>query len=362
MKTISNLRNSLVRATHTSSKANVLPSSPSRGKRRLVGAVAVLLGIAVSGVLAAGQVSPGASQSKQPDASAVARARAAFLKTMSSHRPMVHADFAAPSVSAEGATSQPSVNWSGFADVESGASPTVSSVSGEWVIPYVECPSGQYRFQDAFLAQWVGIDGDTNGTVEQLGSATQCYEGVTYYYVWYEMFPAGTVEEGTLACINENVDCPQPGDHIIASVTVTPAGATNNYTLSLTDVTRPQESFSVMAQCAPSTCLDSSAEWIVERPAFALPFGFQILPLVDFFQTSFYKGKVTSGGKTTDIERFQDGTVYDVQMIDDSISYYLDCVGQREFGPRLLLFGDPNACPVVSPHHGSFSATWDSSF
>jgi hypothetical protein len=265
----------------------------------------------------------------------------------------------APLPAGEGATSLPSYNWSGYADSE-GSSKTVSSVSGQWVIPYVECPSGPYLYQDTFIAQWVGIDGFTNGTVEQLGTATECFEGVSYYYVWYEMFPAGTVEEGTVACINNNVDCPQPGDRITASVTVTPGG---NYTLSLTDITRPQASFSVTASCAPSTCVDSSAEWIVERPAFDLPFGFQILPLVDFFQTGFSNGTLTSGGKTTDIEGFRDGTVYDMAMVDDTDSYFLDCVGQTGFGrPSLLQTSDANACPTVSPFKGSFAVTWDSSF
>ena len=163
-------------------------------------------------------------------------------------------------------------------------------------------------------------------TVEQLGTATQCFEGVEYYYVWYEMFPGGTVEEGTLACINNNVDCPEPGDRITASVTVTPAG---EYTLSLTDFTHPAESFTVMASCAPSTCLDSSAEWIMERPAFALPFGFQITPLANFSPAGFVNGTLTSGGRTTEIEDFKDGPVYDVQMSDDTGSYWLDCVGQQ---------------------------------
>jgi len=217
-----------------------------------------MLVIAVAGVLASGQVRAGAPDSAQHNASAVARARAAFLKNMSSHRPMLRSSVA-PLAASEGVTSVGSYNWSGFAVVE-GGSKTISSVSGQWVLPYVQCPSGNYRYQDAFIANWVGLDGFTNGTVEQLGTAAQCFEGVTYYYVWFEMFPAGTVEEGTLACINNNVDCPQPGDYISASVTVTPAG---DYTLSLTDFNRPEESFSVTASCAPSTCLDSSAEWIV---------------------------------------------------------------------------------------------------
>ncbi|MGA7514409.1 MAG: G1 family glutamic endopeptidase [Candidatus Sulfotelmatobacter sp.] len=365
MKPFSKIRISPFRPTHTSSSAYVFgspsPSKAKRGKTRPVRVVAVLLGIAVSGLLLPSPARAGGPDSSQPDASTVARARAAFLKTMSSHRPLVRSVTTPLAVPGAGATSLPSVNWSGFADVESGSN-TVSSVSGQWVIPYVQCPSGPYRYQDAFIAQWVGIDGATDGTVEQLGSATQCFEGVTYYYVWYEMFPGGTVEEGTVACINNNVDCPQPGDFVSASVTVKPAGATNNYKLSLTDFTRPQESFSVTASCAASTCLDSSAEWVVERPAFELPFGFQILPLVDFFQTGFFEGELTSGGKTKKIEEFQDGAVYDVQMSDDSGSYWLDCVGQRGFGSQLLLTTDANACPAVSPYHGSFSATWDSSF
>jgi len=360
MKSFNKIRISLGRATHTSSTTHVFgSSSPFQGTRRLLGVVAVLLGTAVAGELAPGPVQ-GAPGSGQHDASAVARARAVFLKYLSSHRPLVRST-AVPLTAGGGATSLPTLNWSGYADVEGGAN-TFSSVSGQWVIPAVQCPSGNYRFQDAFIAQWVGLDGATDDTVEQLGTAAQCFEGVTYYYVWYEMFPAATVEEGTLACINDNVDCPQPGDQISASVTVTPAGATNNYTLSLTDFTHPAESFSVTQECAPTTCLDSSAEWIVERPAFAPADLVQFVPLVNFFQTGFSNGALTSGGKTTNIAGFQNGTVYDVYMIDDTESYWLDCVGQTGGPGELLLASNPNACPTVSPSHGSFTVTWDSSF
>lgn len=348
----------LLRPTHPSPNAHVSESSnSSKENKRLLGVFTALLGLAVAVVLLPSAARAGEPAPKRPDASTVARARGAFLKTMSSHRPMVRSGVK-PLVGIGNTSSATSVNWSGFADLEAGAN-TVSSVSGQWVIPKVECPNGLYKNQDAFIAQWVGIDGATNGTVEQLGSATQCFEGVTYYYVWYEMFPAGTVVEGTVACINENVDCPQPGDQISASVTVTAGG---NYTLSLTDATRPQESFSVTASCDPSICLDQSAEWIVERPAFGLPFGFQILPLSDFFKTGFANGAVTSGGKTTKIEGFQDGPVLDVAMLDDSDSYFLDCIGQRGAPGQLLQGADPNACPTVTPSKGSFSVTWDGSF
>jgi Peptidase A4 family len=329
----------------------------SFNQMRFVGVFAVVLGIAVASVLVPGSARSGAPDSKQPNASTIARARAAFIRTMSSRRPMVRSNVA-PLLASGGATSQPSANWSGFADVESG-SKRVSSVSGQWVIPNVECPSGLYQYQDTFVANWVGIDGFSSETVEQLGSATECFEGVSYYYVWYEMYPAGTVVEGTAACININVDCPQPGDRVSASITVTPGG---NYTLSLTDFTRPQESFSVAAACAPTTCTDSSAEWIVERPALGLSFGPQIVPLADFFKSEFSGGALTSGGRTTYIEGFKDGSLNDIPMVDDTDSYFLDCVGQGGFGPQLLLTTDTYACPTVAPSRGNFSLAWDASF
>jgi Peptidase A4 family len=200
-------------------------------------------------------------------------------------------------------------------------------------------------------------------TVEQLGTGVQCYEGVEYYYVWYEMFPAGTVEEGTTACITDNVNCPQPGDRITASVSVTPADGTNDYTLTLIDHTRPQESFSVNQTCAPSVCADSSAEWIVERPAFALPFGFQILPLALFGKSYFTSATVVSGGRFTSAGGFRDGTVNDISMIDDSLSYVLACDDQPAPPGTLLSAASASSCPAAAPNFlGGFETSWDSSF
>ena len=327
-------------------------------------------------ILLAWQGAPGSisASGKAPSASVVAQARAQFVKVMSAHAPEVgHGGWVSPGAdhksspsAANGSiTLSQSINWSGFADAESG-SKTVSQVSGNWTIPSVTCLPRPYENQDAFLANWVGVDGYTDQTVEQLGSATQCYEGVKYYYVWYEMYPANTVEEGTTACINDNVNCPEPGDHVSASVTVTAGAAgVNNDKLTLTDHTRPDESFSTTQQCAVATCTDASAEWIVERPA-ALPpppAPVQILPLADFWKTYFTSGDVVSGGKYSDIQGFKDGPVYDIPMTDDTDSYYLACVGQPSPPGSLLLLTQASACPTVSPFPGGgFEESWDSSF
>jgi len=324
--------------------------------------IAVMAQSAPQGVTAGGRA---------PSAAVVAQARSAFVKAMSAHATMVgKGGWVSPGVKHAASTktangtvsSMPSVNWSGFADSETTAGKTVSSVSGDWTIPAVKCLPRPYQNQDAFLANWVGIDGLTNGTVEQLGTATQCFAGVEYYYVWYEMYPAGTVEEGTTACINDNVDCPRPGDRVSASVSVTPgSGGNNNYVLKLTDHTRPQESFSVSQQCAADTCQDSSAEWIIERPAVLPPFGVQILPLADFTATGFSRGNLVAGRVPSSIQGFS-GPVYNISMNDDTASYYLDCVGQTS-PPGTLLSVSPNQCPVVAPKgDGKFYALWDSSF
>ena len=309
---------------------------------------------------------------KASSAATVAAARANFIKDMSSHATALGggawtspgAEHAAAKTAANGTVSEfPSYNWSGYADSESGTK-TVSNVSGSWILPAVTCPTAPYQNSDAFLANWVGVDGFADQTVEQLGTGAQCYEGVTYYYVWYEMYPAGTVEEGTTACINDNVNCPEPGDLISASVSVTPgASGSNNYALKLTDRTRPWESFSTSASCATATCVDSSGEWVIERPAFELPFGAQILPLAAYGRTYFTSGSIVSGGKSTNIQGFKDGPVYDMPMMDDSTSYYLDCVDQPSKPGSLLSLTDASACPTATPTpSGGFETSWDAGF
>lgn len=288
-------------------------------------------------------------------------ARAAFVKYMSSYAPAIRSGVAL--VRGANTSLQATENWSGFADVESG-SQTFSGVSGKWIIPTVSCPNGLYRNSDVLLAQWVGLDGWADNTVEQLGTAAQCFEGATYYWVWYEMWPSPMVVEGSPACMTNNVDCPKPGDQISASVAVTPgARGINNYALSLTDSTESVNDFSVSQPCASRTCLDSSAEWILERPAFDNVFGPQIVPLADFSTAGFTNGSQVSGGASGDVAGFSGGPVYDVPMTDDLGAYFLDCVGQSGSPGRLLLTSDAAACPVVSPSSGGgFGATWDGSY
>jgi hypothetical protein len=332
--------------------------------------VALTLGATMlSGLSATGSLSATARQHQQTVA-----AHAAFVKYMSSHAPMIRGNVSPPAVTTSpGVTESASLNWSGFADTPVATSPSqsVSSVSAQWTVPRVSCINGQYRNQDVFLAQWVGLDGYNSNTVEQLGTATQCYQGVEYYYDWYEMFPNGTVEEGPAQCISNNQNCIEPGDRIQASVISTPDGANNSYALKLTDFSNQQESFDIPSvTCPAATCVNSSAEWIVERPAFAVA-GFQILPQADYGQTAFYDGTVGVGSaRPTSIDRYN-GAVNDIWMIDDSLSYVLSCPGQQGPPGQLLTLplseqGTGNIanspCGPTNAWGGNFPVTWDASF
>jgi hypothetical protein len=342
-------------------------------KRLLIGLLSALFGVAAFLAVASAATPAVRLGAKAHNPAVVAEAHAAFKKYLSSHAPRVSGGgWVSPSTKLPAAsrpvsgtvTSMPSLNWSGFADTSAtSTADDFTNVTGHWTIPAVQCPPGPYRTSGAYISNWIGIDGFSDETVEQLGTGAQCFEGVLYYYVWYEMFPAGTVEEGTTACINDNVNCPRPGDQISASVNVTPGtDGNNNYALSLTDHTRPQESFSVTASCATTTCTDSSAEWVIERPAYEPIAGlFQFVPLAAYGRTGFESGSLVANGQKSSIGGFN-GAVYSMPMIDDSLSYYLDCTGQQGPPDQVLPFTAAN-CPADQPSRdGGFGVTFDSSF
>ena len=208
----------------------------------------------------------------------LAEARAAFIKdlrkpdvAMFPHgRPGVHAGSNASSLS--------SFNWAGYGD-SSATNGEFTKVSGAWKVPAVTCTS-----EDRITAEWVGLDGLTSSTVEQDGTSSQCFQGKAIYYSWYEMYPAGSIAVGTTVAAGDNI-----------SASVSRSGA--SYTLKLTDSTHTANSFSKAGSCATSTCVDTSAEWIVERPAYSIG----IVPEAQFSTVKFTSGSAVAAGKTVTI-------------------------------------------------------------
>jgi len=153
-----------------------------------------------------------------------------------------------------------SLNWSGYA--VAGANFTYAN--GSWHVPLVECTTTP----NAYSVFWVGIDGFTNNTVEQVGTGSDCNGTTPVYYAWYEFYPANLVVITSLQV--------SPGDKMGATVSY----EGGKFTLDMTDYTTGK-SFKV-TKSVPGA-LRTSAEWIAEAPSS----GGAVLPLADFGRANY---------------------------------------------------------------------------
>ena len=163
-----------------------------------------------------------------------------------------------------------STNWSGYA-VTGG---TYKSVAASWVQPAVTC-SGT-----AYSSFWVGIDGDTSGTVEQTGTEADCNGSTPVYSAWYEMYPKFPTNYP---------DVVRPGDQFTSTVTTDGKG---NFTLTLSNTSRGwTESVTKRLKSARL----ASAEVIAEAPSSSGG----VLPLANFGTASFSAAKVNGSTLTS---------------------------------------------------------------
>ena len=170
-----------------------------------------------------------------------------------------------------------STNWSGYTvqtSFPTGASGSLSDVKASWVVPRV---TG--RTADAYSADWIGIDGYSSPTVEQIGTEQDWISGTAFYGAWWEMYPGDSVSIDTLSI--------GPGDLVNAEVRWISG---SQFSLTLTDVTKVQGFQTV--QTMPGGAERRSAEWVVEAPADASG----SLPLTDLGPSPFSLCDVTVNG------------------------------------------------------------------
>jgi hypothetical protein len=150
-----------------------------------------------------------------------------------------------------------STNWSGYA--VTGAKGSVTDVKASWIVPAVTCPPTG----DQYSSFWVGIDGYSSNTVEQIGTDSDCQNGKPVYYAWYEFYPHPSF---MITSVSIKV-----GHMISAEVS---ADAKGVFTVTLTDISTGN-TFGGSSKI-PSAA-QSSAEWIAEAPSSG-----GVLPLADF--------------------------------------------------------------------------------
>jgi hypothetical protein len=134
-----------------------------------------------------------------------------------------------------------STNWAGW--VVDGATHAFTTVESTFTLPKVTCTGeGDTSF-------WVGMDGDTSSSVEQIGASGDCDGTTPDYYSWWEMYPAG---------VHELTNTTKPGDVFDAKVTYSGSG---KYALFLNDKT---EGWTVTKNETSTSAKDNSAEVIFE--------------------------------------------------------------------------------------------------
>ncbi|MGD0160668.1 MAG: G1 family glutamic endopeptidase [Candidatus Bathyarchaeia archaeon] len=183
--------------------------------------------------------------------------------------------FSRPNIGIRAGTSS---NWSGYAAVSSISSPAdgfVTSVTGNWVIPTLTLNSSQ----TAYVATWVGIDGFSDGTVEQIGTEQDCVNGIQENYAWIELYPGPSRMTGLTV---------NTGDSFTASVAYEGG---SQFTLSITDLTTGQS----YSRTRSANAQRQSAEWVVEAPSSSQG----VLPLANFSTVNFTHVQFTDNNGTT---------------------------------------------------------------
>jgi hypothetical protein len=167
-----------------------------------------------------------------------------------------------------------STNWSGYA--VTGPTGSVTDVKGSWTVPSI---SGACPAASQYSSFWVGIDGFSDNSVEQIGTDSDCQNGQAVYYAWFEFYPHPSFIINSVPV--------QAGDTIHAEVK---SVGRNQYTVSITDITTGH-AFSTTTKVNAQR---SSAEWIAEAPSGSGG----ILPLADFGTVFFDASSATVGATT----------------------------------------------------------------
>ena len=188
-------------------------------------------------------------------------------------------------------TNVQSQNWSGYADNND----TYNSVAASWVEPAVNCSVsggggggilggllggnglGDLLGPGSSAASfWVGLDGYSSNSVEQLGSDSDCNGSTPQYYAWWEMYPNPSQVLSSSYPVN-------PGDHMTAWVASNASGT--DFYLAIKDSSAGW-SFSTNQTASPGFGR-SSAEVVAEAPSSCNVLFCSQVPLADFGQIGF---------------------------------------------------------------------------
>ncbi len=159
-----------------------------------------------------------------------------------------------------------SLSWAGYTiERNSNSQFEVIAVNASWIVPKVNASAG-----NGYSATWIGIGGELEKSLIQVGTEQDVINGQDSYTVWYELLPSFAVRLTSIAV--------SPGDTMIASINLVNSG-TSQWSIQISDATTGQ----VSSQNVVYNSTRSSGEWIVERPTI----NNQVGTLADFGNITF---------------------------------------------------------------------------
>jgi hypothetical protein len=182
-----------------------------------------------------------------------------------------------------------SLDWGGYA-VSSNVlipQPQVTGVNGSWTVP-----TAAVSTFDTFSAAWIGIGGQSDTTLIQVGSEHDSVNAQAVYSLWYEMLPADAI---TISSIQVS-----PGDKIAASISLANSN-TNSWIIAVSDVTTGQS----FQQNFVYNSSRLTAEWVIERPTV----NNQIATLANFGTVTFTDCSAQLAGRAGTISAFPNSQI-----------------------------------------------------
>jgi len=140
------------------------------------------------------------------------------------------------------------LSWAGYSVLRTtDAKAEIAAINASWVVPTVNVSAGA-----GYSSLWIGIGGQLEKTLIQVGTEQDVTNRQDAYYAWYELLPNYAV------VLNITVS---PGDMMFASISLVDS-ATNHWSIQISDTTTGQAyKTTVVYESARS-----SGEWIMERP------------------------------------------------------------------------------------------------
>jgi hypothetical protein len=176
-----------------------------------------------------------------------------------------------------------STSWSGYIITkEFNNNHLINAITAEWEVPTINILATK-----TYSSAWIGIGGQSDKTLIQIGTEHDAVNGNANYRAWYEVLPAFSI---TIPDFNIN-----PGDRVFASISMIDTNQ-STWKILLEDITNGKS----FTKNIEYNSTQSSGEWIIERPTV----NSQVSTLTNFGTITFTDCNIGLENKTGPIGEF----------------------------------------------------------